>query len=447
MSISIGALVLVMVASSSQDDKIQTLQKLVHELREDVAELKNQKNETWLNHQRAEEIRSLVLEVLSDADTRASMRGDGVLAGYDGGAYLMSLDENWKLKINGQLQVRWLYNNADRQASQRGFELRRTKVIFSGYVVDPSWTYKIAATWGRAGGSNTEDAWIAKKFDNNQWIRAGQFKAWFLRENIISSSKQLAANGSMVNNAFTYGWVQGVSTGWNNEDVNLFVQFTDGPWSFNTNALGPSTNAWIARAEFKFGDASWSDFGYLTSKIGAKDGLLIGVAYENYNTDTAGGFEYGNANADESYGWTIDASLRGDGWNLFGYVVETTGKDTVTGFEQDSSGWLIQGGFMVNNNYELFVQYQNGEINNAVFATGSSEMSAFRIGINYWPVMGSNNLKWTTDVAWSHDSLADGGTVTGNGSADWTGTGNGWRQDILNGDGQMLLRTQLQLLF
>ena len=102
---------------------------------------------------------------------------------------------------------------------------------------------------------------------------------------------------------------------------------------------------------------------------------------------------------------------------------------------------------MVNNNYELFVQYQNGEIKNAVFATGSSEMSAFRIGINYWPVMGSNNLKWTTDVAWSHDSLADGGAVTGNGSADWTGTGNGWRQDILNGDGQMLLRTQLQLLF
>ena len=46
MSISIGALVLMAVASSGQDDKIQTLQKLVHELREDVSELKNQKNET-----------------------------------------------------------------------------------------------------------------------------------------------------------------------------------------------------------------------------------------------------------------------------------------------------------------------------------------------------------------------------------------------------------------
>ena len=447
MSVSIAALILMVIASPGQDDQIQTLQKLVHELREDVAELKNQKNETWLNQQRAKEIRSLVLEVLSDADTRASMRGNGVLAGYDGGAYLMSLDENWKLKINGQLQARWLYNNADRQTSQRGFEMRRTKVIFSGHIFDPSWTYKIATTWGRGGGSNTEDAWIAKKFDNGQWIRAGQFKAWFLRENIISSSKQLAVNSSMVNNAFTYGWVQGVSTGWNNDDLNLFVQYTDGPWSFNTAALGASTNAWIARAEFKFGEAGWNDFAYLTSKLGAMDGLLIGVAYENYNTDTAGGFEYGNANADESYGWTIDASLRGDGWNLFGYVVETTGKDTVTGFEQDSSGWLIQGGFMVNNNYELFVQYQNGEVNDAVFATGSSEMSAFRIGINYWPIMGSNHLKWTTDVAWSHDSLADGGAVAGNGSADWTGTGNGWRQDILNGDGQMLVRTQVQLVF
>ena len=448
MNISIGALVFVAVASSGQDDKIQTLQKLVQELREDVSELQNQKNESWLNQQRAEEIRSLVLDVLADSDTRASLRGDGVLAGYDGGAYLMSLDENWKLQINGQLQARWLYNNAERQTSQHGFELRRTKVIFSGNIIDPSWTYKISTTWGRVGGSNTEDAWIAKQFDNGQWIKAGQFKAWFLRENIISSSKQLAVNSSMVNKAFTYGWVQGLSTGWNNEELNIFAQYIDRPWSFNTPALGPTTNAWIARAEFKFGEAEWGDFGYLTSKIGAGEGLLIGVAFENYNTDTVGIFQYGNANADESTGWTVDASLRGDGWNLFGYVVETTGKDRRTGLEQDSSGWLVQGGLMINKNYELFAQYQHGEIKNATFASGSNEMSAFRMGINYWPVAGSNNLKWTTDVAWSNDSLANG-PAGGNqiGFADWTGTGNGWRQDILNGDGQMLLRTQLQLLF
>jgi len=445
------------VASSGQDDKIQTLQKLVHELREDVSELKNQKNETWLNQKRAEEIRSLVLDVLEDADSRASMAGDGILAGYDGGAYLMSLDENWKLKINGVVQARWLYNNADLQTSQRGFELRRSKVIFSGNIFDPSWTYKLTTTWGRAGGSNTEAAWIAKTLDNGQWIKVGQFKAWFLRENIISSAKQLAANSSMVQHAFAYGWVQGVSTGWNDDDLNIFFQYIDGPWSANTAALSPTTDAWIARAEFKFGEASWSDFGYLTSKIGAKNGLLIGVGYENYNTDntidgnlqTSPGIEYGNAIADKSSGWTIDVSWRGDGWNLFGYVVETTGKNTATNASQDSSGWLIQGGVMVNNNYELFAQYQHGEINDAAFASGSNEMSAVRLGINYWPVAGSNNLKWTTDVAWSNDSLADGG-VTGIASADWTDqfrTGSGWRPDLLNNDGQMLVRTQLQLLF
>ena len=447
MSISIGALILMAVASSGQDDKIQTLQKLVHELREDVSELKNQKNETWLNQKRAEEIRSLVLDVLEDADARANLAGDGILAGYDGGAYLMSLDENWKLKINGVVQARWLYNSADQQTSQRGFELRRSKVIFSGNIFNPSWTYKITTTWGRAGGSNTEDAWIAKNFDNGQWIKAGQFKAWFLRENIISSTKQLAVNSSMVQNAFAYGWVQGVSTGWNDDDLNIFFQYLDGPWSSNTPALGATTDAWIARAEFKFGEASWSDFGYFTSKIGAKEGLLIGVGYENYTTDTTGGFEYGNANADESSGWTIDATWRGDGWNLFGYIVETTGKDTTTNLEQDSTGWLIQGGVMVNNNYELFAQYQHGEINDATFASGSNEMSAVRVGINYWPVAGSNNLKWTTDVAWSNDSLAEDVANAGIGSADWTGTGNGWRSDLRNNDGQMLLRSQLQLLF
>ena len=442
-------MIIIATTNPGQEEQIQDLQNLVHELREDVSELKNQKNETWLNQKRAGEIRSLVNEVLADADSRAKMQGSGVLAGYDGGAYLRSLDGNWEVKFNGLLQARWLYNNAENQTSEHGTELRRTKLSISGHVLDPTWTYKISATWGRGGGSNTEDAWIAKTFENNLWIRVGQIKGWFLRENMISSTKQLAVNSSMVHNAFTYGWTQGVSAGWNNEELNVFVQYLDGPNSANTAALSPTTNAWVARAELKFGEASWKDFSYLTSKVGAEEGLLIGFGFQDYSTDTTGGFEYGNANADRSNGWTIDATWRGDGWNLFGYIVETSGEDTTTALTQDSSGWLIQGGVMLNNNYELFAQYQAGEIDSATFASGSNEMSAIRLGLNYWPIAGSNNLKWTTDIAWADDSLADGAATagTGNGSADWTGTGNGWRADVQNGDGQMLLRTQLQLLF
>ncbi len=427
------------ILTSPQDTQIESLTKLVQELRNEVSELKNSNSDNWINNQRADEVRALVHDILADADTRASLLSDGISAGYDGGAFLTSADGNWKLKINGQLQVRWLYNDAEGRSSESGFEQRRTKITFSGHVIDPSWTYKISPTWSRSGGSDTLDAYIQKKFDGGSWFKFGQFKQSFLRENSVSSSKQLTVERSMLNNAFTYGWSQGIEFGWNNEDLKLLVQYTDGPGQKDTPALGTTTNAWVARAEFRFGEADWKEFNYLTSKAGAKNGLLLGVSYENYSRETGNTFEYGNAVGTKSNGWTVDASWRGDGWNMLGYIVDTTG--STGGVDQDSSGWLVQGGFLVNDNTELFAQYQEGKV------TGESmDMDAFRLGFNYWPSAGSNTIKWTTDIGWAGKTLTDG-AGGGISSADWVSPGNGWREDSGTNKDQMLIRSQLQLLF
>ena len=425
-------------SSNPTTASVDELRQMVVELQSEVAQLKNQDNQ-WLNEQRSDQVRSLIHDVLADADTRSSLQGTGANAGYNKGAFLQSSDGNWKLKINGQLQSRWLYNDANGLDSQHGFEQRRTKIKFSGHIGDPSWVYKIALTWSRGGGSNTEDAWAGKKFDDGSWFKFGQFKQNFLRENIISSSKKLAVESSMLNNAFKYGWSQGLEYGWKNEDIKIIVQYTDGPGQSNTAALSAPTNAWVARTEFRFGEAGWKDFDYLTSKSGAKSGWLIGVAYENYDND-GGTFEYGNANANESNGWTVDVSYRSDGWNVFGYMVETTGKNTANADEVDSSGWLLQGGFLANDNVELFAQYQEGEVSGS-----NMDMDAIRIGFNYWPTAGSNNIKWTTDVAWAGKTITNGGAGTP--SADWISSGNGWRDDTGSEKDQMLLRTQLQVLF
>ena len=442
MSVSIAALALVAV-TSGQDGQIQKLQEMVQELRQEVSELKMSNKDAWLTEQRADAIQSLVREVLSDAESRYFLTGSGATAGYDGGAFLMSANGNWKVKINAQLQTRWLYNDARDQPTQHGFEQRRTIIKFSGNILDPSWTYKISGTWGRAGGGSTEDAWIGKSFGSGSWIKFGQFNSKFLREQIVSSSAQLAVERSMVNNAFTYGWTQGIELGWSNDELNLTAQYTDGPNQLNTALAPNSTNAWNLRGEMKFGEASWKELGLLTSTKGSGSGLLLGFAYQDY--DRSGStLPYGNANASRSNGWTIDATLRGDGWNIFGSIVRTTGSHA--GVEQKSSGWLVQGGFMLSDNSELFAQYQKGSINNAAFTGASDEMSAIRLGINYWPTAGNNSLKWTTDIAWSQDALADGAGSEIS-SADWASSGNGWRNDANDQDGQMLLRTQLQLLF
>ena len=427
-----------MANSNPTTASVDELRQMVVELQSEVAQLKNQDNQ-WLNEQRSDQVRSLIHDVIADADTRSSLQGTGANAGYNKGAFIQSSDGNWKLKINGQLQSRWLYNDPNGLDSQHGFEQRRTKIKFSGHIGDPSWVYKIALTWSRVGGSNTEDAWAGKKFDDGSWFKFGQFKQNFLRENIISSSKKLTVESSMLNNAFKYGWSQGIEYGWKNEDIKIIVQYTDGPGQSNTAALSAPTNAWVARTEFRFGEAGWKDFDYLTSKSGAKSGWLIGVAYENYDND-GGTFEYGNANANESNGWTVDVSYRSDGWNVFGYMVETTGKNTANADEVDSSGWLLQGGFLANDNVELFAQYQEGEVSGS-----NMDMDAIRIGFNYWPTAGSNNIKWSTDVAWAGKTITNGGAGTP--SADWISSGNGWRADTGSEKDQMLLRTQLQILF
>ena len=64
-------------ASSPEAD----LQSQLATLKARLAELEAKQNGTWLNERRAQEVKSLVREVLSDADTRASLLSDGLTAG------------------------------------------------------------------------------------------------------------------------------------------------------------------------------------------------------------------------------------------------------------------------------------------------------------------------------------------------------------------------------
>ncbi len=146
----------------------------IAELEARVAQLSG---EGWLNEQRAEEVRSLVQDVLADADTRSSLLQGGASGGYDHGFVLGSGDGNFHLKINGQEQIRFIWNNQDDTSgdtNRAGFENRRTRLVFSGHVVDPSWRYKIQGDFGDSGSFGLLDAWVQKKFENGWDMKVGQ---------------------------------------------------------------------------------------------------------------------------------------------------------------------------------------------------------------------------------------------------------------------------------
>ena len=58
------------------DNSTEALWELVHDLREEVQELKNQdNNDAWFNEQRAIETKNLANQILRDADLRSSLQG------------------------------------------------------------------------------------------------------------------------------------------------------------------------------------------------------------------------------------------------------------------------------------------------------------------------------------------------------------------------------------
>ena len=181
----------------------------------------------WLTEARAREIREIVGDVLADSAARASLAGDGAAAGYDKskGFFIASADGNYSLSVKGDAQFRWAYDSrkigsataAQGSPSNKtagdawGFEMRRVRLTFFGNVVDPSWSYEVKIAFNRSAsaGNNgfVDEAFVTKDFGGGWTLRAGQFKAPFLREELVSSTTQLAVERTLVSDVF-YGEVQ-----------------------------------------------------------------------------------------------------------------------------------------------------------------------------------------------------------------------------------------------
>ena len=108
--------------------------------------------------------------------------------------------------------------NTDIQNSPKttwGFQIRRAKVRFQGNVIDPSWKYQINGEFNALSGRyDFAEALIQKVFDNGIVLTMGQFKTPWLREELVSSSRQLAVERSVVNELFTQDRAVGLQLRW-----------------------------------------------------------------------------------------------------------------------------------------------------------------------------------------------------------------------------------------
>jgi hypothetical protein len=464
LSLTGASLADVTAGADQNNDRIAALEAEVAELRA------MQSSSDFMTEARADQIRGLVQDVLADADTRSSLLQGGPTAGHDGNFFLASPDGNYRLNVGGLLQAGFVYNNRDTNdgaggdENRWGFEMKRTQLTFWGHVVDPNWMYKIEGEFNRGstgtdpddesdtfffdlGGAATSedsscnfcllDAWIAHNCGNGLIVYVGQFRAPFLHEEFgVDDQYSLAYDRSALNEAFTSGYVQGIMLHYRQDMWEIWGSYDDGPRTANTTALGYDTEySFHVRGNWLIA-GTWDQQMQHTSPRGQEFGARVGgaIRYMIEEFGTVGPGAFGEA---QMFSWTIDGSVHFGGASIMAAIIGNHIEFEGAGSPDfDPIGFMVQGGFYLTDEWELFGRYEWADPDLA----GIQDLSLLTLGVNYY--FAGQQVKWTADVVIGLDEV-DGG---------WTGVFNtgdlvGLVPDTTGNDGQFALRTQLQLVF
>lgn len=420
----------------------EALRQEVAQLRQEVATLKGQQNTGLLDQRRAEEIKGLIAEVLSDADTRASLMADGAVAGHDGTSFfLSSVDGSQRLNVWGQIQFRYLFNfeNAnDDDEEDEGFQMRRTKLGFNGHVTaGKKWDYEVIIALDRGDGNAFfEDVKFGTELADNLRIDAGKFKLPFLREELISSRRMLTVERSSVNEFFTLNRAEQVQLSWKSDMMKLAVAVSDGSNSeFSDIGADAVEFAITGRADIKL-QGDWTQAGDTTAWSNQPTGIFLGAAahYEMGDGNNGGSADY--------LAWTVDGSFESGGLGIFAAIAGGhTDNDPGTGTpDRDMLGIVVQVSYNFNDTIEPFVR---GEWLDDDIA--DDEALLITAGFNYY-VSQNHNAKFTLDVLW----FMDGDVVTANPFGSPTSgfdSATGFSTGDTHEEDNFLIRAQFQLLF
>ncbi len=411
----------------------------------EIDELRQQVGDNWLTERRADEIRSLVADVLADADTCSTLMQNGMTAGWSEHFFLASGDGRFNLQVSGMQQFRYVWNFHEQSDQYRaGFENTRTKLTLRGHVISPDLTYLVRGNFSRSGGGfDLQDAWLRYHL-NNEWnLRFGQFKLPFNREELISPAKQLAVERSLINESLNLGRSQGIEITFANQTNRASLAFSDagddqiggfgivGTTPQNTRALGQDTEFTFTGRVEHLAAGSWAQFDDFTSTVDDEYGLLLGIGAHYQQDEYTGSFSFGR-NEERWLAWTADVSVEWGGANAFmsftyHYIDDDRfGQVTVYGL-------VAQAGAYITPKFELFTRAEYGlfDIEFANFAN----LYLITFGGNYY--FDGHDLKFSADIGLGISQVA----------SDWDSDLAGWRTDGRGADPQVVIRTQFQLLF
>ncbi len=407
----------------------------IAQLEAEVAVLQRNQGEDYLTERRAEEIRALVHDVLADADTRASLAQSGLNAGYDKYFFVASADGDYRLNLTGTIQTKFAYNSQDSSPDDDdrwGFENRRTTLRMFGHVVDPSWQYTVHGNFA-SGDFKLFDAFIRKDLGEGWSILAGKSKLPFDREQLMSYNTSTAVERSLSAGTFGVGRAEGFQAAYQAEWFKIAMAVSDGLGTIvgtSAPAVAYDTEyAFTGRAEFLVA-GQFSQFGAFTAWPENETGVLLGAAI-HWQDD-----EYGTDDVETGIlRWVLDATMQFRPVSVYLAVHgnHTDPNDDTRSLDQygvvAQVGWLLPG-----EDWEVFGRYEWADPDSG--SGGDDEdLSVATVGVVRY--FSRNKIKWTTDLGYGLDPV----------SAEFADGGKNWREDSSGEDGQIVIRTQLQLVF
>jgi hypothetical protein len=424
--------VVVSVQAQTSRAELAALRAELAALQDEVSQLRGEPGHAAS----AAALRGATDAAMQDAAQRISYQSDQLIAGHDGKAFILTdPEDNYALLLSGQAQLRYLANqrvDSGGDDGQQGFQLRRFKLKGKGHIADPKIGFDFIVAFNRdSNAAGLEAARLRYTFDNGVQVFAGRMKGPFAYEELMSSSRQLTVERSLVHEQFTIGYQEGLAVGFEPwEATEVHVMLSDGAKSgesgngdFNES---PADFAVTARAETTLGDDIAKDY---SSWADDAPGLQLGVAVHHEVGQTGDGQTA--ATLDTFTRLTADALYNHAGFSAYLAGYAQTQDAPGAAAEQDPLGLLAQVAYNVEDTFEPFVRYEWIDLD----APGGDPIELITAGFNVY--LKGHAAKFTLDGVYALDPLT-GLTIS---------DGLGLQTDAAGEDGQAALRAQFQLLW
>ena len=275
------------------------VQRELAAMRAELAEIRAEQRDQWMDEARAEQVRGIVRDVLADSSTRTAYRETdwsvGLSSAPGGGVQINAADGTMSIKLTGLVQTRFVVSSAygaDTSPpvddnTRWGFENKLVMYALSGHFLDPTLTYLTAVAYTSQTNRfitvpneyRVVYSSIRKDLGNGWAIGTGILNVpWDLESDYIGTSRLTVGDYSIFNYRFGAGKQSGAAVSWNGDWFRaaggVFNQINSAQPGWNSP--GNLSFAVTGRAEVKWG-IPWEQISRTSGATGDLPGLVLGL--------------------------------------------------------------------------------------------------------------------------------------------------------------------------